>query len=245
VSGTLPEGTQPNQGYPLVSFNSRQWLVIVAVVVVVAAGLTFYFVSRQEAVVIESTTEPSAGAVAERADSGDALMVAGPLGEMTLGDPNAPNVVIEYASMTCPHCQRFHTQVFPALKEKYIDTGRAYFIFREFPLDPLATSAIMLARCAPKENFFPMVDLLFQQQATWAFVQEPVTALRDLVKQAGISADSFQACLTNQEILDGVNWVKTRASTEFDVGSTPTFFFNGQMHPGEIPLEEIDGYLGG
>ena len=132
-------------------------------------------------------------------------MVPGPLGDMALGDPKAPNVVIEYASMTCPHCQRFHAEVYPPFKAKYIDTGKVYFIFRDFPLDPLATSAIVVAHCAPKERFFPLVDLMFDHQDEWAFVQDPVDALLNLLKQAGFTQDSFQACLTNQTILDGVN----------------------------------------
>ena len=122
-------------------------------------------------------------------------MMAGPLGEMALGDPKAPNTVIEYASMTCPHCQRFHRDVYPAFKTKYIDTGKVYFIFREYPLDPLATSAIMLARCGPKDRYFPLVDLLFDHQSDWAFVQDPVTALQNLVKQAGFTEDDVQRLL--------------------------------------------------
>ena len=225
------------------AFNSRQLLIIVAAAVVVAAGSTYYFVSRPDAVVIASADNPAATATATQATND--LMVAGPLGEMALGDPNAPNVVIEYVSMTCPHCQRFHADVYRPFKEKYVDTGKVYFIVREYPLDPLATAGAMVARCAPKERFFPLIDLMFENQRQWAFVTDPASALRDLVKQAGFTQESFQACLTNQEILDGVNWVKDRAAKEFGVGSTPTFFINGQMLKGALTLEEIDRALGG
>ena len=172
-------------------------------------------------------------------------MVAGPLGEKTLGDPNAPNVIIEYASLTCTHCQTFHAQTYGAMKEKYIDTGKALFILREFPLDLLATSAVMLARCAPEDRFFPIIDLLFEQQRNWAFVSDPAPALQNLLKQAGTSQEDFNSCLTNQEILDGVNWVKNRGSTEFAVGSTPTFFINGERWPGVILLDQLEEILGG
>jgi protein-disulfide isomerase len=148
--------------------------------------------------------------------------------------------VIEYASMTCSHCQRFHADVYKPFKEKYIDTGKVYFIFREFPLDPLALAASALARCAPKERYFPIVDLLFDTQRSWAFVEDPKTALFNVVKQAGFSQDSFNACLTDTKISDGIDQVRTRASEKLGVDSTPTFFFNGKKESGEITLEEID-----
>ena len=218
------------------SLKPTQLIAAIAIVVIVAAGAIIFLTSRPDTLSLEGS-QPAA--------IGDPLMLAGPLGEKTLGDPDAPNVVIEYASMTCSFCQAFHESVFGPLKEKYIDTGQVYFIFREYPLDPLATSAIMLARCAPEDRFFPIVDLLFEQQRNWAFTAEPVAALRNLVRQAGISRDDFRSCLTNQEILDGVNWVKNRGATEFAVGSTPTFFINGERWPGVILLDQLEEILGG
>jgi protein-disulfide isomerase len=218
--------------------KSKQLIMLVAVAAVIVAGGLFYFLGRsnESAIPVATTAAPAA--------SSDALMAPGPLGEMALGDPKAPNVVIEYASMTCTHCQRWHQEVYPEFKKQYIDTGKVYFIFREYPLDPLATSAFMLARCGPKERYFPLVDLLFDQQKSWAFVSDPVAALFALVKQAGFTEDSFKACLTNQQILDGVNAVKDRASKEFGVDATPTFFFNGKKKPGEQSLEDIQKLIG-
>ena len=235
-------------------FNSRQILIGVAVVVVIAAAAIYWVVSRQNNVSLDatatvqttSTATSSTTAAAQQAASSaptaaatSDLMQAGPLGDMALGDPKAPNVMIEYASMTCTHCQRFHTEVYPKLKSQYIDTGKVYFIFRDFPLDSLARAAIIIAHCAPKERFFPLVDLMFDHQDQWAFVADPKTALINLVKQAGFTEDSFNACLTNQQLLDGVNWVQDRAEKLFGVGSTPTFFVNGKKLTGEQTIDQL------
>jgi protein-disulfide isomerase len=221
----------------------RQMLLVVAVAVVVAAAAIFYFLNRGETQ-LPQTAAPAVAPVARSAETSD-LLQPGPLGDMSLGDPKAPNVVIEYASMTCSHCQRFNAEVFKPFKAKYIDTGKVYYIFRDFPLDPLATSAIMLAHCAPPDRFFAIVDLLFEKQHDWAFVDDPKTALFNLMKQVGFTQETFDACLTNQKILDGVNAVKDRAAQKLGVAATPTFFFNGKKQEGELKLEDIDKILAG
>lgn len=101
------------------------------------------------------------------------LLKAGPLEEMSIGDTKAPNVVVEYASMTCPHCASFHEKLFPELKSKYIDAGKIRFIFREFPLDKITAATSMVARCSGKDGYFAMIEMLFQTQEAWAFVEEP------------------------------------------------------------------------
>ncbi len=170
------------------------------------------------------------------------LLEAGPLGEEALGSPDAPVTVVEYASLTCGHCAAFHMQTFPALKEKYIDTGKVRFIMREFPLDPLAAAAFMLSRCAGDGKYFGMVDLFFEKQADWTRTDDPVAALLNLSKQAGFTQESFEACLTNQQLLDGVNAVKDRGA-QFGVDSTPTFFVNGQVVRGAKTIGEFDAIL--
>jgi protein-disulfide isomerase len=216
-------------------------MIIGALIVVAAAGV-FYFtqsggVSFQGSGIATGNQTATPERTAE-------LAVISPLGERALGDPKAPNTIIEYASMTCPHCRNWNEHVFPELKAKYIDTGKVYFIFRDFPLDPLATTAVMVAHCMP-ERFFPLVDLMFEQQASWAYVQDPKSALGNLVRQAGIGQDQYNACLANQSILDGVNWSKDRASRVLGVGSTPTFFINGTKVEGEQPLAAIERRLVG
>jgi protein-disulfide isomerase len=167
------------------------------------------------------------------------LMKPGPLGDMSLGDEKAPVTIIEYASMTCPHCANFHEITYPELKKKYIDTGKVRFIFREFPLDQLAAAAFMLARCGAKERYFPMVETLFQQQRTWA-VQRPLQPLMAISKQAGLSEAGFNECLKNQQVLDGIEDVRQRAANKFNVQSTPTFFVNGKQLRGSATLAEFE-----
>lgn len=174
------------------------------------------------------------------AEDMSALMQAGPLGEKALGDPAAPVTIVEYASMTCSHCASFHKDTYPQLKEKYIDTGKVYFIFREFPLDPVATAGFMLARCVPEDQYFTFVDALFKNQQVWAFTDDRIGGLTKMAKQAGLTQEKFEQCLTNQELLDGVNWVKERGVEEFDVSSTPTFFINGEIIRGALPFEEFE-----
>jgi len=167
------------------------------------------------------------------------LMQPGPLGEMSLGSDTAPVTIIEYASMTCPHCADFHEKTFPELKKKYVDTGKIRFIFREFPLDQLAAAAFMLARCGGKERYFPMIETLFQQQRDWA-VPRPLGPLMAISKQAGISEQAFNDCLKNQQVLDGIEDVRQRASQKLNVQSTPTFFINGKVFRGAVTLAELE-----
>jgi protein-disulfide isomerase len=167
------------------------------------------------------------------------LMKAGPLGEMSLGNDNAPVTIIEYASMTCPHCAHFHKTTYPELKKKYIDTGKVRFIFREFPLDQLAAAAFMLARCGGKDRYFPLIETLFEQQNDWV-VQRPLAPLMSISKQAGISEQAFNECLKNQEVLDGIEEVRQRASQKLNVQSTPTFFINGKLFRGAVTMADLD-----
>jgi protein-disulfide isomerase len=167
------------------------------------------------------------------------LMQPGPLGDMSLGNDTAPVTIIEYASMTCPHCAHFHKETYPELKKKYIDTGKVRFIFREFPLDQLAAAAFMLARCGGKERYFPLIETLFQQQETWV-VQRPLAPLKAISKQAGISEQAFDECLKNQQVLDGIEEVRQRASSKLNVQSTPTFFINGKLFRGAVTMAELD-----
>lgn len=166
----------------------------------------------------------------------------GPLGDVWLGPADAKVTIIEYASLTCGHCATFHKETWPALKAKYIDTGKVRFTLREFPLDPLATAGFMLARCNGNDKYMAMTDLLFAQQRAWAFTDKPVDALSSMVKQAGFTQESFEACLKRQDIYDAVTQVKD-GGAKAGVDSTPTFFINGQKRSGALSLAEFDKIL--
>ena len=179
------------------------------------------------------------------------LMKPDGLPEMAIGNDKAPVTIIEYASMTCSHCAHFQETTFPELKKRYIDTGKVRFIFREFPLDNLAAAAFMLARCAAKddsEKYFAFIDTMFRQQRQWA-IEKPIPPLLAIAKQAGLTEQTFNACLANQQMLDGIESIRQRAVDKFKVQSTPTFFINGTSHPGALTIDDmakvIDPYLKG
>ena len=156
------------------------------------------------------------------------LMKPGGLPEMAIGDPKAKVTIVEYASMTCGHCAAFHNKTFPEIKAKYVDTGKVYFILREFPLENLSAGAFMLARCAGGEKTYPLVGVLFQRQDEWAVRNNPTLKLFEIAKQAGFTEESFKACLTDQALLEKISAVRQRADDKFGVRATPTFFINGR-----------------
>lgn len=220
--------------------NTRMIVFAAAgVAAVVAAVLAFSGVGTKDA-------QPGQAArpeVAEGVDAGvlDKLAVVGPLGDRALGSANAPVTLIEYSSATCPHCASFHKDTLPTLKTKYIATGQVRYILREFPIDRLAAAASMLARCLPADRYFSFFEVVYQRQEDWAFGQgEPIDRLFRLAQQAGFTKASFDQCLSDQKILDGLNWGKEHAGKELGVRSTPTFFVNGQLVRGAQPLAKFE-----
>jgi protein-disulfide isomerase len=171
------------------------------------------------------------------------LMAPQALPDVPQGKANAPITMIEYASMTCTHCAAFHAETYPTLISKYVNTGKVYFILREFPLDPLATAAFMLARCSGPDKRNAVVDLLFDQQKNWAFTDKPLEALSNLLKQTGMTQASFQACINDQTLYDKVNQVRDNAAQKFGVDATPTFFVNGQKISGVLNPDALDKLL--
>ena len=171
------------------------------------------------------------------------LLEPGPLPDKIFGPSDAPVTIVEYASITCHFCMKFHSETWPGLKEKYVDTGKIRFIIREFPLDPLATAGFMLARCAGDEKWYPVLDLLYRTKETWGHAQNPADALLQTVRQAGYTKDSFEACLRDDALFQNVRQTADRAARDFGVNSTPTFFINGEKRTGALTLQEFDRIL--
>ena len=190
---------------------------------------------------LSTTSIPFAAAQGQATISSAEMMKPDALPEMSMGNDKAAVTVIEYASMTCPHCAHFQEKTFPEFKTRYIDTGKVRYIFREFPLDPLAAAGFMLARCSGEKDsskYFTMVDTLFRQQRIWA-VEKPIPPLLAIAKQAGFTEQTFNACLANQKMLDGIESIRQRAVKTFKVQSTPTFFINGVQYPGAMTIEDM------
>jgi protein-disulfide isomerase len=167
------------------------------------------------------------------------LMQPSTLGDIAMGAENAPVTIVEYASMTCNHCAEFTVKTLPQIKERYIDTGKVRYILREFPLDPLAAGAFMLARCAGNDKYYSIVDTLFEQYGKWV-VPNPLPPLLAIAKQVGFTQQTFDECLSNQKLLDGLEEVRKRGSDKFNIQSTPTFFINGERLVGAQPLAEFE-----
>ena len=192
----------------------RRPVVLAATALLLAPGLAL----AQE----KKAAETGADLTAELAKPG-----ANP--DLVIGKADAPVTIYEYASMTCSHCAAFHTTVLPTLKQKYLDTGKAKLVLREFPLDNLAAAASMLARCAGGEKSFEMIGALFAKQNDWAFVQgNPIPALFKIAGDFGFTKESFDKCLTDQKMLDGITGMRDRANKVLGVRSTPTFFVAGK-----------------
>lgn len=173
------------------------------------------------------------------------VLKPGSLPEMAMGKADAPVKIVEYMSMTCPHCAHFHATTLEPIKTKYVDTGKVQFIIREFPFDPAATAAFMLARCAPPEQYFPFISMFMKQQMAWAAPSDGDVrgAMLQLSKVAGFTQETFQSCLTNTKLAADVTAVRDRGAKEFGVNSTPTFIINGKVYTGDMPVDSMSAII--
>lgn len=184
----------------------------------------------------------AAGAAVGVAAPAGAAVKAAP-GDMSLGSPTAPVHVVEYLSLTCPHCAHFHEGVFPAFKAKYIDTGRVYFTLRELLTAPaqVAAAGFLMARCNGGKSYFKIVDEVFRSQSRWQGGQiKPIFV--DIAKQNGLTEAQFEACITDEAAGAALQKRLEYATGVDKVTGTPTFFVNGVMMPNqEVPtLADLD-----
>lgn len=180
---------------------------------------------------------------ARAAGAADDVSTPHVLGDMVLGDAKAPITIIEYFSMSCGYCAKFHTDVFPKLKKAYIDTGKVRFILREFPLGPHATITSQLARCAPADNYYAMIDMFMERQSFWYTNDDPKGKIMQLAKFAGFTSEDFDKCMANDKVAKGIYAETERAAGPLKVTGTPTFFINGEKHGQYRDFEYFDKIL--
>ena len=173
------------------------------------------------------------------AASGAKWSMAGEIGETAIGDPAAPVTMIEYSSLSCPHCARFHNDIYPALKERYIDTGKVRMIFRDFPLNQPALQATVVAHCGGSERYVGFIDVMFKTQATWSQAPDPVSELKKLAKLGGLGEEQVDACLNDQALVDSILQGRLDGQEEHNVQSTPTFVINDKVYIGHRSIDEF------
>ncbi len=210
----------------------RNILIALAVVAVLAiAGL---------AITENTGPETDEGESPVAASASKAVMPVISADDYTMGKPDAPITIVEYASLTCPHCARFHTDTLPQLKEKYIKTGKVRLVYRDFPLDRYALQGSMMARCAGRERYLGFIDAMFMTQDGWARADNPTQALARIGLGGGMSQKVFNACMENKEIEKKILAQRVDGQNKFSINSTPTLIINGQVHAGALSIAEID-----
>jgi protein-disulfide isomerase len=202
------------------------------------------FVAVFSAAALAANGALAAGAAPEPDRTMDMATVlkSGPLPELTVGDASGVPVV-EYGSLTCPHCATFAREIFPELKKDYIDTGKVRFIFREFSRNPLDVAAFVLARCIGDDKAYAAIELLFSQQDKWAFVDKPLEPLIAAMRPTGLTKDQAMTCLKDQSKADAMVAIGKRGSDEIKMTGTPTFVIDGKVYGGELSIDQLKAIL--
>jgi protein-disulfide isomerase len=159
--------------------------------------------------------------------------------EYALGDASAPVTIIEYASLTCPHCAAFHKEVLPELKERYIAPGKVRLVYRDFPLDERALAAAELAHCGGPDRYFGFVDVLFQTQSNWARADDYIAALKQLGRLGGLDEKQMDACFADQDLANQILQSRLDAQNKYNVSSTPSFVIDGKTYSGAREIDEF------
>lgn len=178
--------------------------------------------------------------VASAIGLGAASVSASPLPERVLGKADAPVTIIEYASLTCDHCKRFHVQILPRVKQTYIDTGKVKLIYRHFPLDRVALMASALTECVPRDQFFGLLDVLYRSEDQWAHSKDPKTELAKIGLLAGIKRSAFDACLADDKLSTAIVAERQAGEVEHKVNSTPTLVIGDTVLRGVRDFAEIE-----
>jgi len=166
------------------------------------------------------------------------LPVAEALKDQVIGNAAAPVTLIEYSSLTCPHCADFHTKTLPQIKKTYIETGKVKMIIRDFPLDGPAYAAAMMARCGKPEQRVKFIDVLFANQESWSRSADPKSALARIGKLGGLGQADFDRCINDKSLFEGIQKLQLEAETKYDVKATPTFIV---MNSKNSDIQKISG----
>ena len=215
-TATIREHTAP------AGLQTRRSLLGASVSLVALGALTPGFAFGQESAA-EAVDTNGQVSVPEAPANDDA---DGVLAERVLGAADAPVTIIEYSSLTCPHCARFHTDTLPRLKREYIDTGKVKIIYRDFPFDGIGLRASMLARCVPEERYFDFLEVLYKNQQRWSRARDPLAVLTTFGTLVGMNADDVQACLDNEELQNSILTRQLEGQERYNIRSTPTFIMN-------------------
>lgn len=229
----------------------RNALIIGGVVIaaaVVAAVAWFGFGGSRAPAPMASTAGPAPASTPASSPAITPAPAAAPggLAEMAMGAADAKVTVVEYMSLTCPHCAAFHRDVLPQLKTSYVDTNKVRFVFRDFPLDGVAYGAAIIARCMGEENparYVGFVDILFRQQERWARSPEPLGEVKRMAQVAGMSGETFDACLKNEKIATTILQMRQEAVDKYKVAATPSFLVNGRLLEGGQSFAEFEKVL--
>ena len=162
------------------------------------------------------------------------------LEEKSLGTPDAPIKMIEFASLTCGHCARFHNEVMPTIKEKYINNGKIFFTYKDFPLDKFALKASIISRCSGNKNYFSFLDVFYKKQSSWTRSQDPFKSLLKIAKIGGLKDEEIKVCVGNKSIEDGLLKDRLQSSKKYDITATPTIYLNGKKYTGDLTLEALE-----
>ncbi len=164
-------------------------------------------------------------------------------GDIALGDPDAPVTVIEFFSLTCPHCRWFHENIYNRLKPDYVDAGKVRYVFRDFPLNLPALQATILAHCAGRDRYAAFVDVLFQTFDDWASAGDYSEKLAQIGELGGVSRDRFEACLADKDLENAIFQSIADAQAEYGVSSTPTVIVNGEKYEGAMRFEAFAEHI--
>ena len=159
--------------------------------------------------------------------------------DKVLGSAEAPITIIEYASLTCPHCASFHTETLPTVKSDWIDTGKAKLVYRDFPLDGAALAAAVIAHCAPADSYFPMLTLFFERQKEWAVEGAWRERLTQLAGIAGMDKAAVDSCLADEARKNEIVKRAEQGQAKYAIDATPSFVINGRKVSGALPLNEF------